>query len=201
MRNSAKPVVIRSKMGHQWNCGSGLCPWKLTSELKEIQPLKFIVIGLLISMMFISFCAEAQSDGKMRTVYAEVLGAGVLGTVNYDFRFLDGCKGLGMRTGIGMIPDVLIIPIELNGLAGKNRLKFEYGLGTSAGIFLQEKPGDQTFSSGINGLGFIGYAKAGIRYLPKKKGLTLSLNYTPMINTIEVWPVWFGLGIGYSWNK
>jgi hypothetical protein len=47
----------------------------------------------------------------------------------------------------------------------------------------------------------VGYAKAGLRLLPKKNGLMVSLNYTPMINTDEVWIVWFGLGIGYSWNK
>ena len=100
----------------------------------------------LIIILFLPFGLPAQSNGKNKVVYAELLGAGVFGSVNYDFRFKPGSEGLGMRIGAGMVPDVLIIPIEIN-------------------------------------------------------GLMMNLNWTPMINTDEIWAVWFGLGIGYSWNK
>jgi hypothetical protein len=35
----------------------------------------------------------------------------------------------------------------------------------------------------------------------QSNGLMMNLNWTPMINTDEIWAVWFGLGIGYSWNN
>jgi hypothetical protein len=168
--------------------------------MRTLKKYPGFAIALLI-ILFLPFGLPAQSNGKNKVVYAELLGAGVFGSVNYDFRFKPGSEGLGMRIGAGMVPDVLIIPIEINGLMGKKRLALEYGLGTSAGIFLEEKPGDQTFSSGLNGLGFVGYAKVGLRLRPKNNGLMMNLNWTPMINTDEIWAVWFGLGIGYSWNK
>jgi len=168
--------------------------------MRTLKKYPGFAIALLI-ILFLPFGLPAQSNGKNKVVYAELLGAGVSGSVNYDFRFKPGSEGLGMRIGAGMVPDVLIIPIEINGLMGKKRLALEYGLGTSAGIFLEEKPGDQTFSSGLNGLGFVGYAKVGLRLRPKNNGLMMNLNWTPMINTDEIWAVWFGLGIGYSWNK
>lgn len=160
-----------------------------------------IFTAYVLILLLLSSVSWGQVPGRSRVVYAELLGPGVLGSVNYDFRFSPGTEGLGMRIGVGMVPDVLIFPIEVNGLCGKKRLAFEYGLGGSAGLFLQEKPGDQTFSSGVDGLGFIWYGKAGMRLRPKNNGLMLNFNWTPMVNTEEVWIVWFGLGIGYSWNR
>ena len=75
-------------------------------------------------------------------------GGGVIGSVNYDFRFNQGNDGLGMRIG------------------GK-------GLG------------NQTFPTGIDNLGYIGFAKAGIRVTPKNNGLFFNFNWNPMINTVE----------------
>ena len=158
-------------------------------------------IVLISTFLLISFNLFSQENFKRRVAYIELLGSGVFGSANYDIRFKSGNDGLGMRMGVGYIPDVLLIPIGLNGLIGKGRVAFEYGTGISAGVFLKNKIGNQTFSSGINNLGFIGFAKVGIRVTPKNNGLFFNFNWNPMINTVETRWIWFGLGIGYSWKK
>lgn len=156
---------------------------------------------LIFTFLLISINVFSQENLKRQVAYVELVGSGVFGSVNYDFRFKPGNDGLGMRTGLGYVPDVLVIPIGLNGLVGKNRIAFEYGAGVSASVFFKSKSGNQTFSSGINNLGFIGFAKAGIRVTPKNNGLFFNINWNPMINTDEIRWIWFGIGIGYSWKK
>lgn len=133
-------------------------------------------------------------------MYLELLGSGVIGSVNYDFRFKPDNDGLGMRMGFGYVPNVLVFPIGLNGLIGKNRVSFEYGAGISAAVFLNNKSNDLTFSNGMDNLGFIGFGKLGVRITPKNRGVFFNLHWNPMINIVETRWAWFGLGIGYSWN-
>ncbi len=158
-------------------------------------------IALLLTLILLSFNSFSQEKSKRHVVYAELLGSGVIGSVNYDFRFKPGNDGLGMRIGGGYVPDVLVFPIGLNGLIGKNRIAFEYGAGISVGVFLKSKSGNQTFSTGMDNLGYIGFAKAGIRVTPKNNGLFFNFNWNPIIDTVDPKWIWFGLGIGYSWNK
>ncbi|MFP4366339.1 MAG: hypothetical protein ACLFQA_04515 [Bacteroidales bacterium] len=162
--------------------------------------MKGIHIFLFLILFFLSIDTYCQEINRRKVVYAELLGSAVTGSVNYDFRFKPGNDGFGMRTGLGFVPKALIIPIELNRLTGKNRIAFEYGAGVSAAIFLEEVGYDQTFLNDLGNFGFIGYAKAGIRLTPKDNGVFFNLNWNPIINTVETRWVWFGLGIGYSWN-
>lgn len=128
-------------------------------------------------------------------------GSGVIWAINYDFRFKPGNDGLGMRTGFAYVPDVLVLPIELNGLIGKNRIAFEYGAGISAAIYLNNVSNDLAFSNGNENLGYILFAKAGIRVTPRKNGLFFNFHWNPLVNSVETRWAWFGLGVGYSWNK
>lgn len=142
----------------------------------------------------------AQQKGKRQVVYAELLGSGVVGSVNYDFRFKPGNDGFGMRMGLGYIPDAIIIPLEINGLLGKKRVAFEYGAGISSAIFLSNDYINEAFLEDIKNFGVIGYVKSGVRITPKKNGVFLNLNWYLVRNKYE-YINWFGLGIGYSWNK
>lgn len=155
---------------------------------------------LLLVLVSISLNLFSQDNGKRKAVYAEFLGSGVMASINYDFRFKPGNDGLGMQAGFGYVPDVLVFPVGLNGLIGKNRVAFEYGAGISTAIFLTEKSGDTTFGTKGNRMGFAGFAKAGMRITPKNNGLFFNLNWNPLINSEEIWVAWFGLGIGYSWK-
>ncbi|HYQ57421.1 MAG TPA: hypothetical protein VEP89_08730 [Draconibacterium sp.] len=144
--------------------------------------------------------ALAQETSKRRAVYAELGGAAVVGSVNYDFRFKPGNDGPGARVGFGYVPDVLVLPLELNGLVGKNKIAFEYGAGISVAYFTAEHNiGNQTFRSDDSRLGFIYHGKAGLRIAPTNNGLFFNFNCTPLINTEET-RLWFGLGLGYSWH-
>lgn len=163
--------------------------------------LSFTFIGIvLFSFCYTGINAQNTEEEKRKSVYVELLGSGVFGSVNYDFRLSQRQDGLGMRVGAGMIPDVLIVPIELNGLIGQKKVAFEYGAGISHGIFLKPKAGDETFSTGIDGYGFIVYAKGGIRVHPKNNGIVFNFNWMPMMNAEEIRWIWFGIGIGYSWR-
>lgn len=159
------------------------------------------LIILTATILLISTSLFAQGQAKRRTVYAELLGSGIIGSVNYDFRFKPGNDGLGMRMGFGYVPDALIFPIGLNGLIGKNRVAFEYGAGISAAVFLRTVGNNLSFSNGADNLGYIAYGKAGIRITPKANGLFFNLNWNPLMNAVETQWAWFGMGIGYSWNK
>ncbi len=163
--------------------------------------MKKITLTLLVTILFLAVTsAQSHTGKKQKTMYAELLGSGVFGSVNFDSRFSEKNSGLGFRVGLGMIPDVIVIPLEVNGLAGKKKILFEYGIGISNGIFLKDKPDKTTFPTGTTNIGFIGFAKAGIRYQPQNKGIMFNLNWTPMVNSEEIRWAWFGLGIGYSWE-
>lgn len=168
---------------------------------------KYFVLFCLLSLGFHSFSQrmeinrDQQINSKRKVVYAELMGAGVIGSVNYDFRFSPGNDGLGMRIGCGYVPDVLTFPLEMNGLIGKRRIAFEYGAGISAGVFLKSVGNKESFATGIESIGYIGFAKAGLRITPKNNGLFFNFNWNPIINAEETRWIWFGLGIGYSWNK
>ena len=155
---------------------------------------------LVLILLLLSLSLLSQEKSRRQAVYLELLGSGVIGSVNYDFRFKPGDDGLGMRMGFGYVPDVLVIPIGLNGVIGKNRVSFEYGFGISAAVFLENKSNDLTFANNVDNLGFIGFGKMGVRIRPKNKGLFFNLHWNPLINTVETWWPWFGMGIGYSWN-
>lgn len=80
--------------------------------------MKRIAITLLLVLILTSFHSSGQETSTRRVVYAELLGSGVFGSVNYDFRFKPGNNGPGLRIGGGYVPDVIIIPVGLNGSSG-----------------------------------------------------------------------------------
>lgn len=162
------------------------------------------MIKMLTSLTLAMFClctiALSQQTRKRQAVYAEIGGAAVLGSVNYDFRFKPGNDGLGARIGFGYVPDVLVFPLELNGLIGKNKVAFEYGAGISTAYFTQNhNSGNQTFRNENSRLGVIFHGKAGIRITPANNGFFFNFNCTPQMNTLDT-RLWFGMGLGYSWH-
>ena len=106
--------------------------------------MKKITLTLTFIVLFCAILfAQSETSPKRKAVYAEFLGSGVFGSVNYDFRFTEKNNGPGLRIGAGMVPDVLVIPVEINGLVGRKKVLFEYGLGISNGIFLNDKHGNK----------------------------------------------------------
>ena len=163
--------------------------------------MKIKKLILLLILVLISFNLFSQEKFNRQAAYVELLGSGVIGSVNYDFHFKPGNDGFGIRGGFGYVPDGLVFPIGLNGLIGKNRIAFEYGVGISAAILLNSVSNVQAFSTGIDNFVYIWFAKAGIRVTPKKNGLFFNFHWNPLVNSVETEWAWFGLGIGYSWKK
>jgi hypothetical protein len=162
---------------------------------------KLQILFCIISFIFIINEGKGQDIYKRKAIYGELLGSGIFGSINYDFRFLPRNDGLGLRVGLGALPSGIVFPLEINGLVGENRFAFEYGAGISAAIITGPISQNLTFNNGLNRTGFIGFAKAGIRYTPKDNGLFLNLNWNPLLNIEGITLGWFGLGIGYSWKK
>jgi hypothetical protein len=162
---------------------------------------KFRILFCFLCFIFIAKEGQSQEVFKRRAVYGELLGSGIFGSINYDFRFIPGNDGLGLRVGFGALPSGIVFPLGINGLLGENRLAFEYGAGISTAIITGPISQNLTFNNGSNRVGFIGFGKAGIRYTPKDNGLFFNLNWNPLLNIEGLTIGWFGLGIGYSWKK
>lgn len=163
--------------------------------------LKFRFLLCFLILITFSFKGFSQDAFKRRAVYAELLGSGIIASLNYDFRFKPGNDGLGFRVGVGGLPSAIVFPIGINGLLGKKRFAFEYGAGITAAIITGPITQNLTFNNDSEKFGIIGFAKAGVRYTPTDNGLFLNLNWNPMVNREGLILGWFGLGIGYSWKK
>jgi hypothetical protein len=158
--------------------------------MKPISKTK-LVLSILFSFLLF-FEGSCQDIFKRKVVFAELLGGGGYGSINYDFRFTPGNSGLGLRIGIGYFPTGTIFPVEVNGLLGKKRFSFEYGAGLSTAFYN---------ASVSETLGIVAFGKAGVRFTPTDNGLFANLYWNPFLTPGEPFLGWFGLGVGYSWKK
>jgi hypothetical protein len=160
----------------------------------------------LISIMFsLHSCSLAQQQSREYSThasqaYAELFGAGVLYSFNYDQRFTKTEKGIGFRAGFALfgggffssnftdpIGGIFILPVGLNYLAGGKGHYFESGLGAT------------TLIGTRGGGGIAGYAQFGYRYQPfQKQGFTFRANLTPLVSEGSG-VLWFGLSGGFRW--
>jgi hypothetical protein len=166
-----------------------------------MKPTSFPYLLCLLFSLSLSLEGRGQENFRRQAVFVELLGSGVFGSVNYDFRFKPGNDGLGLRAGIGAIPSGIVFPFGLSGLVGKKRVTFEYGAGITAALITGPITQDLTFTDGLENFGVIGFANAGIRFTPTDNGLLFKLNWNPMFNSEGPILGWFGLGVGYSWKK
>ena len=165
--------------------------------------MKEIALRISLFILICGICpgkSWGQEDLKRKSIYLELGGSGIIGSVNYDFLFKPGNDGLGMRVGLGFVPNTIVVPIGLNGLIGKKKVAFEYGAGISA-AFIFADVDNLTFNFGSDHFGFIGYGKVGMRISPKENGVVFNIHWNPVITAEKLRLLWFGLGIGYSWKK
>lgn len=85
----------------------------------------------LTTLLFIFFCYLPVQAQRGEAIYAELGGAGLIWTVNYDTRFSEADDKLGARIGFGFFDDAIHIPLQLNYLFGEGNHKLELGLGTT----------------------------------------------------------------------
>jgi len=141
--------------------------------------------------------------GKHRSnkiLFAELGGAGVAISINYDSRFKGGQKdGFGYRVGIGYFAagnnTVFTIPLQVNYLLGKDGKYLELGLGTT---FINSR-GDNYSSptwefDTVTGLS--GTATIGFRYEPNH-ALNFRIGYVPIVSCYGLINAG-GFSIGYT---
>lgn len=139
---------------------------------------------------------SAQDRFKKNTGYFEILGNGLVLSVNYE-RQVHSQPGLGWYLGIGLGGDKPAIPMGVKylfGLGGKKHL-VETGLGiTWAEIDLWDDHYIRYKDTNPYRAGFSG--SVGYRY-HARSGFMCRLNYTPVYSRYRSLPVFFGTSVGW----
>jgi hypothetical protein len=178
---------------------------------------KKAAILLLILMAFCcrDLLAQAQNpflplDEASYTkncLYVELLGQGILYSINYEHRFIEAVSG---RIGytkwtipaffflIAGTVEMECFPVMINYLSGSGDHHFEIGLGAILGrielsgeeIFFGSKiDGKETFALGTGTLGY--------RYQPVASGLLFKIGLTPIFNSKDA-ALSGGISLGYA---
>lgn len=154
-----------------------------------------------------------------KVAFVELLGAGILYSLNYDMRTAKGKRnGWGFRAGIEYInatvtdtangittrTDVSFtaIPIVLNYLFGNRKSFLELGVGATYFKF----KGNATSTSSIETYkeetlkgtfgSIIGNLNIGYRHVPYKRGFMYRIAYTPLLLD-DSFQTFIGIGLGY----
>lgn len=151
-----------------------------------------------------------------QSIYAELGGAGLAYSFNYDFRFdKSDINSWGMRIGAGgwsrndnqWSEGLLTIPVQVNKLLGNGRHFFELGGGTTF-IYYRDRyswSGNENIIRNFNFIldsgdtpAFMGTLNMGYRKIPVDGGFTFRANLTPIFNHKGFWPLFGGVSFGYS---
>jgi len=183
---------------------------------RVITTIGFVIMfsGFVFAQNSITPTKDSLYNKRARSVYAELLGPGVLYSLNYDARFLKKQDGLGMRIGISYAENendcnncgivntdtFFSIPIQLNYLMGKDNKFFEIGVGltyfnySGDGLIILDDA-----KTNVNKV--FGTMTFGYRYQPVNGGLTYRYSINPFFDIKNFKPWWFGFSIGYSFHK
>ena len=162
---------------------------------KLIQTFAVIAFSL-ISTVPVQAQSNESKDSLMakNTVYAELLGSGLGGSLNFERRFADR---IGLRVGAiyGTLlgSKLLVMPMTTSVLLGPSEASIhpELGAGLTVGV-------------GENGTRAAGAAILGFRYQPSSGGLFLRLAITPVfpLQSKKIkkgdYYLWPGFALGYT---
>ncbi|HEU0053131.1 MAG TPA: hypothetical protein VFQ39_08130 [Longimicrobium sp.] len=140
-------------------------------------------------------------------VYVELLGNGVLYSVNYDRRLTDNVAG---RVGVSFLTveeddgdrgTLAMAPIVASYLFGEGNSHFEAGLGVllaSASVSdVGDDEGEDWFDLSGSASGVLGTGVLGYRYQRPDGGFVFRAGLTPIFDTEDFIP-WFGVSFGYA---
>ena len=183
--------------------------------------LKFFVTSILVfsSLNVIAQTNDDDDDFYGSQVYAELGGAGVLFSANFDSRFKKGTdRGFGYRIGLGFgindfydddyCPDgyyyssyktssYLTIPLGINYVFGKKKSAHAFEVG--AGMTILTREVDLYNYDDKSGKGYlIGHTSFMYRRKPINGGFTWRIGFTPIIGTAGSISPSAAVGVGYS---
>lgn len=163
---------------------------------------KFILLISFFSFFFSDINGQVY-DRRGQTIYVELMGSGLVYSVNYETRFSAKTGGLGGRVGIGYVGDWLAVPLQINYLIGKKDSNKFFEIGGGICYFKYPKPfevGDRSFDQQVMGAFSIMY-----RRHPRYGNFMWKIGLTPMVGylleddegkaKLGIWP-WIGIGLG-----
>jgi len=141
-------------------------------------------------------------------VFAEVLGNGLLYTINYE-RIIESWH-VGLRVGLSAFSypasshggssnvTLLSLPVVASYYVGWPQHKLQLGVGAT---LLYLEPGSDAqgtrYAGDRSGLGAAATAVIGYRYLPRERGIAFGVGFTPIVRTTQILP-WGGISVGYA---
>lgn len=109
---------------------------------------RFQILICFLFLIFSTYQGHSQEIFKRRSVYGELLGAGLNASVNVDFRIFPGNDGTGLRLGVGGLPNGIVFPIGINEVMGEKKIAVEYGTGITTAIITNPVSQNLTFNNG-----------------------------------------------------
>ncbi|MFN3999951.1 hypothetical protein [Algoriphagus sp.] len=171
--------------------------------MKISKTIHQLLTVFILSLFLVTTNSMAQDEQRSRsqTVYLEVLGNGLIYSLNYDTRFSNSVKGLGGRAGIGHMAingdRLTTFPFLVNYLFGRDKHYFEVGAGATlltASAFSNFGPVDSRES----GSAFIGTMSLGYRLEPLNGGFSFRAGITPIFDRKSFFPFWPQISFGYA---
>jgi hypothetical protein len=150
-----------------------------------------------------------DEENARDAVYFEVLGNGILYSVNYE-RFLPRYN-LGLRGGASFITykvssasgsgnlTFATWPLVVSYYWGLPRHKLQLGLGATILYFDASSDSTGTKIEGAGtGFGVAATAVIGYRYMPKNGGFTFGAGFTPLLRDPKGFLAWGGANAGFA---
>ncbi len=150
-------------------------------------------------------CQEARADTCRNAIYAEILGPGLLYSINYDYRIT---THFGLRAGVSRwsVPAIFVLvngsigftgfPITANYLSGEGSSHLELGVGVVP-VILTLNGEEVFFGSNVRDRKTLVMETMtmGYRYQPPDGGIVFRIAFTPLMVFDKVVP-FGGISLG-----
>lgn len=166
---------------------------------------KIILILFILPLLFVNTVFTKANDiaFSKNCFYLELLGQGILGSVNYEYRFAPhwssrvGFTKESIFIPIGLNIDIKGSPVMINYLSGQGSHHLEVGLG----IFAAWIKGDDFWGIDLNTdekFMPLYTATIGFRHQPREGGIVYKIGFTPLFDGNGNGNIWGGLSLGYA---
>lgn len=148
--------------------------------------------------------AQSAPPAARNAVYVELLGNGIVYSVNYDRLITPnvsarvGVSAATAEDGEGDRATIITAPVTASYLWGRGNSKFETGIGVLvASASLEDLGDDLDIGDDVGDTSVLGTATLGYRYQPADGGFVFRAGLTPIFTTDSFVP-WFGVSFGYA---
>ncbi|HEX8361994.1 MAG TPA: hypothetical protein VF613_17885 [Longimicrobium sp.] len=155
--------------------------------------IRTLVAGAAVALSASPRLHAQEAPPLARTAgYVELLGNGLIYSVNVDHRFTERVSG---RVGLAAFGGAAV-PVMANYLTGSGSHHLEAGAGALF-IYIPEDRGPEDELEQAGSGGVLGTATLGYRYQPRAGGFVFRIGFTPIFGTKGVLP-WAGVSLGFA---